>query len=311
MLKHRLLMSALLIPATIGLFVWDDQLGENAPLLFLLVIVLSARATWELVTLARAAGFCPSLPLSLAGSWAIICIGWAPYRDRGWGTHMRGIPQEFGPGFFVFGAVAVFFIFNAVWRFPRCDVSVGPRDEPTTSLSPTRGREIATLAIELFSVVYLGVFLSITTQFRWQWNGYFALGALVIAAKSGDIGAYTFGRLIGGPKMVPKLSPGKTWAGGVGHLVTAGLCSVAWLCCLGPMISHSWHAWDVVPASVFGVVVGFSGLVGDLAESLIKRDVGVKDAPALLPGFGGLLDLMDSILLAGPVAYAMWHLLRG
>jgi phosphatidate cytidylyltransferase len=56
----------------------------------------------------------------------------------------------------------------------------------------------------------------------------------------------------------------------------------------------------------FGVVVGTAGLFGDLAESLIKRDVGVKDAPLLLPGFGGLLDLMDSILLAGPVAFGIW-----
>jgi phosphatidate cytidylyltransferase len=62
-------------------------------------------------------------------------------------------------------------------------------------------------------------------------------------------------------------------------------------------------------AALFGAIVGFTGLVGDLAESLIKRDVGAKDAPVLLPGFGGLLDLMDSLLLAGPVALGMWTLL--
>lgn len=159
---------------------------------------------------------------------------------------------------------------------------------------------------------------ALTVQLRWTAHplddvvniGYFALSALVVATKMGDVGAYTFGRLIGGPKMTPQLSPGKTWSGGVGHLVTAGLCSVAWLCWLGPMVSTHWPAWGVVSAAVFGVVVGFAGLIGDLAESLIKRDVGVKDAPALLPGFGGLLDLMDSLLLAGPVAYFMWNLLR-
>ncbi len=309
MLKHRLLMSALLIPATIGLFVWDHALGNEAPLLFLLLIVLTARASWELVTLARQSGLCPSLPLSLAGSWAMIGIGWAPYRERGWGS--MWMPRDFGPGLFLFGMIAIFLILNAVWRFPRCAVCAGSMADPTISSSPTGGREIATLGVELFSVVYLGIFLAITTQLRWQWSGgYFALGALVVSAKTGDIGAYTFGRLIGGPKMVPRLSPGKTWAGGVGHLLTAGFCSVAWLCWVGPMISSQWYSWHVLPAVVFGVVVGFAGLIGDLAESLIKRDVGVKDAPALLPGFGGLLDLMDSILLAGPVAYGMWHLLR-
>jgi phosphatidate cytidylyltransferase len=318
MLKHRLLMSAVLIPATIALFYWDHQTGEQALLLFLLVIVLSARATWELVTLARNAGLCPSLPLALAGSWAMICIGWTPYRERGWGSTFRErggwesmwTIRNFGPDFFLLGVITIVLILNAVWRFPRCTVSVDSKEDLTTSSSLTCGREIATLGFELFSVVYLGIFLEITTQLRMHSNGYFALGALVVAAKTGDIGAYTFGRLIGGPKMVPRLSPGKTWAGGVGHLLTAGICSVAWLCWLGPMISPEWSSWHVMPAVVFGIVVGFAGLIGDLAESLIKRDFGVKDAPALLPGFGGLLDLLDSILLAGPVAYAMWHLLR-
>ena len=85
---------------------------------------------------------------------------------------------------------------------------------------------------------------------------------------------------------------------------------MAWLVWFGPAVSMLWEPWRILPAFVFGVVVGFAGLIGDLVESLIKRDLGVKDAPALLPGFGGLLDLMDSILLAGPVAYGMWHLLR-
>lgn len=308
MLKHRLLMSALLIPATIGLFAWDHHLGKRAPLLLLLLIVLSSRATWELVTLARTAGFRPSLSLALVGSWGMIGIGWAPLRDRGWGTYRFGSSGDIGPGLFLLGVIAVLLILNAVWRFPRCEVSVEPGSDSTSSSPTAHGRELGTLAIELFSVIYIGLFLEITIQPRWQWGaGYFALGALLIAAKSGDIGAYTFGRLIGGPKMVPRLSPGKTWAGGVGHLLTAGACSAVWLSWLGPIISSEWRAWQVLPAVVFGIVVGFAGLIGDLAESLIKRDVGVKDAPALLPGFGGLLDLIDSILLAGPVAYAMWH----
>lgn len=304
MLKHRLLMSALLIPATIGLFVWDHHLGETAPLLFGLVVLLSVRATWEMVTLARAANLRPSLSLCLAGTWSMIFMGWAPHFDAGWGSWFVG--DRIGMGWYLLAIIAVGFVLNAVWRFPRCETaSVTPE-----SSRPIHGREIATLAFELFTVVYLGVFLAITMQFRWYGHGYFGLAAVVIAAKTGDIGAYTFGRLIGGPKMTPKLSPGKTWAGGVGHLVTAALCSMIWLCFLGPLISKQWSAWGVVPAAVFGVVVGFAGLIGDLAESLIKRDVGVKDAPALLPGFGGLLDLLDSILLAGPVAYWMGHLLR-
>lgn len=306
MLKHRLLMSALLIPATIGLFVWDQQFGEAAPILLLLLVALSTRATWELVTLARAAGFQPSLPLTVIGNWSMIWISWTPLRERGWGTRMFGF--SYSPGLFMLGVIAVAFVLNAVWRFPRCATPLDVGTDPTSAHSNASGRELGTLAIELFSVIYIGLFLGIAVQPRWQHGaGYFALAAMVIAAKTGDIGAYTFGRLIGGPKMVPRLSPGKTWAGGVGHLVTAAGCTSAWLCWLGPIESQ---AWKILPAATFGLVVGFAGLMGDLAESLIKRDVGVKDAPKLLPGFGGLLDLLDSLLLAGPVACVMWGVLR-
>lgn len=171
MLKHRLLMSALLIPGAIGLFYWDDRLGEGAPLLFLLLMVLSARATWELVTLARTAGFRPSLSLSLVGSWGMIGIGWTPLRDHGWGTHWFGIKWDFGPGLFLFGVIAVLFVLNAVWRFPRCDVSRESGGDSMSSSVAARGRELGTLAVELFNVIYIGLFLSITIQPRWQWGG--------------------------------------------------------------------------------------------------------------------------------------------
>lgn len=316
MLKHRLLMSALLIPATVGLFAWDNHLGPGAPLLLVLVLLISARCVWELVHLARGVGFHPNFWLSLLGSWLMILAAWSPvwHRRSDW----QRWALQFDPEHIRFllpagGVVIVVILCNAVFRFSRLE-----SHRQSASDVPRRGWQLATLSVELFIVAYAGVLLALTAQLRWTAHplddvvniGYFALAAMVIAVKMGDVGAYTFGRLIGGPKMTPQLSPGKTWAGGVGHLVTAGLCSVMWLCWLGPAISSRWPVWGFVPAAVFGVVVGFSGLIGDLAESLIKRDVGVKDAPALLPGFGGLLDLMDSLLLAGPVAYGMWHLLQ-
>ena len=305
MLLHRLLMSAILIPTTIILFVWDHQLGEKAPLLFVFVMLLATRCVWELVTLGRVAGLRPSFAISLAGTWSMILLAWGPHVESSWGMRFAR-EKTIGIGLPLFGAIGVLLLVNAVFRYPRHD-PVESADGVATASTGHIGREISTLGLEFLIVVYVGVFLALTTQLRWPAEyGYFALGALVVAAKCGDIGAYTFGRLIGGPKMTPKLSPGKTWAGSVGHLLTAGFCTTLWLCWLGPAISEQWRARDVWGAAAFGVVVGFAGLIGDLAESLIKRDVGVKDAPALLPGFGGLLDLMDSILLAGPVALGMW-----
>lgn len=322
MLKHRLLMSALLIPATIGLFYWDDQFGLKAPILFVIVLVISARCVWELVVLSRVAGFLPNLSLCWIWTATLLFAGWAPNLYP-----MSAAALIFKNGHAPFGwlaAMAMSILLMAMIRFrspdPTSDCAAmqtldsmnRAAGNPTNqSCEPRAGFHLGSAGIEFLIINYVGVLMVVTAQLRWvDQGGYFALSALVIATKMGDVGAYTFGRLIGGPKMVPRLSPGKTWAGGVGHLVTAGLCSAAWLCWIGPKVSSFWFAWGFWPAIVFGVVVGFAGLIGDLVESLIKRDVGVKDAPALLPGFGGLLDLMDSILLAGPVAYAMWLQLR-
>jgi phosphatidate cytidylyltransferase len=137
-------------------------------------------------------------------------------------------------------------------------------------------------------------------------DGLIALAALVIVVKMGDTGAYTVGRLFGRHKMAPVLSPGKTWEGLFGGLVFA--------------VVGSWVAFHLLPRSmghtlaqttwswlVFGLVVGGTGIVGDLAESLFKRDVGRKDSSTWMPGFGGILDVLDSILFAAPAAYACWY----
>ncbi len=306
MLHLRLLMSAILIPSTIGLFAWDHHLGDSAPVLFVLVMLISARCVWEFVTLARTAGFRPNMVLCGVSSWLLLLLAWTAHLP--WAAWQLGwSDMRFGSLFGMFGIIAVSLLVNAVFRFPLPQNEAGP-----ANVVQKAGSNLGTLGMEFLCVAYVGVLLAMTCQLRWvgKGDGYFALGALVVATKMGDVGAYTFGRLIGGAKMTPKLSPGKTWSGGVGHVATAGMAAIAWLCWLGPKISTGWLAWNVVSAALFGAIVGFTGLVGDLAESLIKRDVGAKDAPILLPGFGGLLDLMDSLLLAGPVAVGMWALLR-
>ncbi len=97
--------------------------------------------------------------------------------------------------------------------------------------------------------------------------------------------------------------------GGLGAVLGAALGSSVWLQ-FGPgWLSSDREPTSIVFAIVFGAIVGVVGLVGDLAESLIKRDVEKKDSAALMPGFGGLLDLLDSILYAGPVAWILWQIL--
>ena len=125
----------------------------------------------------------------------------------------------------------------------------------------------------------------------------------------GDTGAYTVGRLIGRHKMSPYISPGKTIEGAVGALAIATLASWAafrWLVPISTdpsLVRGPWWGWIV-----FGLAIGLVGMAGDLAESLLKRDVGQKDSSTWMPGFGGILDMLDSILLAAPVAYALFAL---
>ncbi len=109
--------------------------------------------------------------------------------------------------------------------------------------------------------------------------------------------------------MSPLLSPGKTWAGAVGAVVVGGLGAWAWLQYAPRLFGGTWTGGDAWVCILYGVIVAIAGLVGDLCESLIKRDLGKKDAAALMPGFGGLIDLTDSVVYAGPIAYVLWLML--
>jgi phosphatidate cytidylyltransferase len=127
---------------------------------------------------------------------------------------------------------------------------------------------------------------------------------ILLVVKFTDIGAFAGGKMLGRHKLIPWLSPGKTWEGLACGLLTAG--AVGALC--APWIHPpSYHlAWW--KGAIFGIVIGGIGQLGDLLESLMKRDAEVKDSSSLIPGFGGVLDVIDSPLLAAPFAYLMFSL---
>lgn len=130
--------------------------------------------------------------------------------------------------------------------------------------------------------------------------------ALVMSVAASDIGAYVTGRMIGGPKLAPKISPNKTWAGFGGAM---GFCALV-LTLFYAMESAVLSEPLAIPggaATVFiaGLMLGIAGQAGDLLISSYKRRCGMKDSGALIPGHGGILDRIDSHLLAAPVFFAL------
>jgi phosphatidate cytidylyltransferase len=150
----------------------------------------------------------------------------------------------------------------------------------------------------LFSIFYLGLLPAFFVLLRIE-KGHWPLLMLIIVIKCSDIGAYTAGSLWGRHKFSPVISPRKTWEGMGGAIVFAVAAAVLFAVISGIM---PWFT-----AAVFAVVFAFIGQLGDLAESLIKRDAERKDASAGVPGFGGLLDILDSLLPAAPFAYLFFR----
>jgi phosphatidate cytidylyltransferase len=183
-----------------------------------------------------------------------------------------------------------------------------------------QGRSLERLAAGFFILAYLGVPMAFMVSLRLlcvenlgveqrgpDHLGILPLVSMVAVVKAGDIAAYLVGSLVGATKMAPVLSPGKTWEGAAASL--AGSAAAAWLVLegLGTAVpglvvpAQPWGGW-----LAFGLLVGGAGMLGDLAESLIKREAGAKDSGHSLGGLGGVLDLVDSLLFAAPVAWALW-----
>jgi phosphatidate cytidylyltransferase len=138
-----------------------------------------------------------------------------------------------------------------------------------------------------------------------------ALVLFLVAVKGTDVGAYFVGSAIGRHKLVPWLSPSKTWEGLLGGLAFGVGCSVGFVALFAPVFSaDTTDDITLLEAAVFGLVLGAFGQGADLCESAIKRDAGLKDAGRTVPGFGGVLDVIDSCLLSSPVAYVLLGMFR-
>jgi phosphatidate cytidylyltransferase len=167
------------------------------------------------------------------------------------------------------------------------------------SRSNTAG--ILAISTTLFGLMYVPWLLNFIQKINFfpGVDGHYYLLYFIVITKFSDTGAYLVGSLIGRHKMIPRISPGKTWEGFAGALAVSVLASFVFVYYLGDrMAGMTWGH-----AVILGLLLGLAAVIGDLIESIFKREAGVKDSGKFFPGIGGILDLLDSLLFNAPIMY--------
>ena len=163
---------------------------------------------------------------------------------------------------------------------------------------------MATTLLGLMYVPWLLNFIQKIEFFRFPAGAHAEAGTFyvlyfIVVTKFSDVGAYCIGSLIGRHKMIPRISPGKTWEGFGGAIAVSTGASVLFAHLAGPRL----QGMNLTHAFVIGIVLSVGAVIGDMIESLFKREAGLKDSGKLFPGIGGILDLLDSLLFNAPLMY--------
>ncbi len=176
---------------------------------------------------------------------------------------------------------------------------------------------LRTIGGTLFGVLYVGLLWNFLTKLLLfgrpldfaggiYWPGRWLLLYAVFAAKFTDIGAYLVGCSCGRHKLIPRISPGKSWEGVFGGILVGTAVGAVYVWALRETLAPLGLTW--VRAIPLGILLSVCGVVGDLTESLFKRAASVKDSGGVVPGMGGILDVLDSILFTAPAVYLFLRL---
>ena len=152
------------------------------------------------------------------------------------------------------------------------------------------------ISTTIFGILYVAWFFSFLIKIRFLPGGAGLVAAVLLITKLGDIGAYLVGSVAGRTPLIPRISPKKSVEGSLGGLIF----SLAGALISKPLMPDSFSFFHL---ALVGICLGILAQLGDLSESLMKRDCGIKDSAALIPGFGGILDIIDSLLFTAPVFY--------
>lgn len=274
--KRRFISTTIAI-ISVGALVFFSYLPLVQILVVLIAALLAGIGVWEYAQLAKAKGLYPASRLMFI---VTVCEVLAFYTSLAYPAFSR-----LSLLIIVLGFISFF-----VFHFRRMK------------------NAILHVAVELFGVCYLAIpfsfMLGILFPFLRQGNiqdGRWWIIYLIAVTKITDIGGYLIGSVFGKKKLAPKLSPKKTVEGAIGGFVCAVALSMT-MAFLAKKFSIASFDLEFIDAAWMGMIIGVLALIGDLAESLLKRDALVKDSNSL-PGLGGVLDTLDSLLFTSPVVY--------
>jgi phosphatidate cytidylyltransferase len=271
-LTRRIIFAVIAAPAAIAVVYFGDWA------LATVLSVLAALGAWELMRMARETG---AFPLQPAGIAIAALLPIAVHAQR-LGVYTLSLTA-------VIATILVLFA-STIW------------------LRGPTGRPLSAVAITAFAVMYASL---IAYVYPLRYHPY-AIGAgagtalvflPIVLTWATDVGAYAIGRAVGTTKLIPSVSPRKTVAGAVGGLGVAIVICLVYVRLI--LMPYAQLGLTIQGAVLFAIVVSVAAQTGDLAESLLKREAGVKDSSAIIPGHGGILDRFDSLLFVLPVAYLM------
>jgi len=332
-LKDRLKTSAVLIAIVSCLIYLDGNYslaGAEGLWLLPLLLFFALGTSRDAATMLRQSQRPVDLRVTMLGTGLITLTGYAPHL---WPIIGATYPTDCPVGrlgWLVIGATTAIFLIIAseMSRYGKTNHGktngAQPNDgeQKVVCVTESSDRHLGQGALErigsgTFISVYVGLPMALLVALRGLGDGNWGLAALlttIAVTKSTDAGAYFTGKAIGRNKLIPRLSPGKTWEGSLGGVLMAMTVAYGCLVWLFPAVAGSSPGPSEVPsipllskpffgAIVLGSLLAVTGMLGDLAESLIKRECQAKDSGNLLPGLGGVWDVTDSLIVAAIPAY--------
>lgn len=279
--------------------------------LALLLSVVAGLGAGELFRMAQAGGVAPLLRAGVGTAAALPLLTHARYalvtRSAGVNDASPATPLFAALGHLLVGSIGTAAAVAATAVLALLTAAIWLRG--------VDGRPLTSVAVTLFGAMYAGGLLSFGYAIRYHdyavgpRAGAVLLVLPLLLTWASDVGGYAFGRVLGRRKLIPAISSGKTVAGAVGAVLTTVV--VCWAYAELVLRPHAQLALRPLNAAFFGVAISVAAQLGDLAESLLKREAGVKDSSHLIPGHGGVLDRVDSLVFVLPVAYLLLGPLLG